>query len=223
MSSSRSVSATFADVPPADALIDAPAENQVFTSTTGGAVTVNFQTYDPTSQWDKIECLVDGVSRFKPCTSGFSTGALATGNHTVTIRQVDSTNNAGDTNRHFKVVNLPTSKITAGPGPVVGSHSAAFQYSGGDGQRCAVDAAVPDAPAAWTFATCPGSFSDLADGVHTLSVQTYVLFEGVKYFGSVATRSWRVDTTPPETILDAKPPTTTSDQAAQFAFHGADA
>jgi hypothetical protein len=66
---------------------------------------------------------------------------------------------------------------------------------------------------------------DVADGPHTLEVRAGIspFGDGIVYGDtSPASRSWTVDSVPPDTSISAGPPTATTDRSATLQFSGAD-
>jgi len=106
----------------------------------------------------------------------------------------------------------PDTTILSGPSGSVSDTSATFTFASselGSTFACKLDAA--------DFAACNSgiAYGPLADGLHTFQVQA------INAAGQVdptpATRSWAVDTTPPDTMITSGPTNTTS-TSASFSF-----
>lgn len=148
-----------------------------------------------------FECNIgDG---FAPCTSPHQVGPLSDGEHTFTVRAVDNASNVDPSppSRAFTVdTEAPTVTITGGPaeGSVLVSKNATFAFSSSEPGpiECRLDNA--------TFAPCgsPRSFTGLAEGPHTFAVRAT---DDAGNEGAATTRSFSVDTTPPETTITAGP------------------
>jgi hypothetical protein len=119
----------------------------------------------------------------------------------------------------------PDGEIVAGPSGTTVSNDPEFSFGAtgaesGGSVRCRLDG--PDA-ATGSFADCtsPTAYTDLADGSYTLSV--VAVDAAGNEDPSPATRTFTVDTTPPDTVLgEALPPARTSSAAADLAFSSAD-
>jgi RHS repeat-associated protein len=103
--------------------------------------------------------------------------------------------------------------VLSGPAPTSASSTAAFTFASsisGYAFQCEID----DSP--WQPCPSPVSYSGLADGVHSFAVQA------VSPWGfsdpTPATRSWTVDTTPPDTVIDHGPDPVVVSDSASFDF-----
>jgi len=105
--------------------------------------------------------------------------------------------------------------IASGPSGAVSSKSASFSATTDlTGQdvvfTCELDG--HDVP-------CPGgqaTLTDLAEGEHTLTVRAGSAAQ--RLVAKPASRTWTVDTVPPETTITAKPPALTNDPSLRFEF-----
>jgi len=75
--------------------------------------------------------------------------------------------------------------------------------------------------AAFTACTSPIAYSGLSDGVHRFAVRATDRSGNLDQFP--ATRTWTVDTTPPETTVETGPSKLTRGRTASFSFSGTDA
>jgi hypothetical protein len=220
MSANKSVSASFADTtaPPAPN-ITAPSEGAP--ASTSGSASISFVRSDGggATGTSGFHCKLDNssYSGSATCTSPWSTGALATGTHTVYVWALDPAGNvSGSASRTFRVVNRPDTTIGGTPdeGALVNSTSTAFTYSGGTSYNCTLDGSVvPCANLA------PG------EGANTLEVSAGIspFGDGITYTDTTpAVRHWTVDSKPPDTSIDSGPPATTTDATAVIAFAGED-
>lgn len=220
MSADKSVTATFADVtPPATPSITSPGAGAVIQLTDGESVTVSFNGDSTTTGF---RCgLVDSYASAITCSSpAWGTGSLSTGPHTVYVWARDAADNiSGAASRSFKVVNLPETTLGGTPtqAAVVGGGQTAFTWSSPTGTSfdCTLDGStVP----------CAADL-DVGDGLHTLEVRAGVspFGDGVVYYDKTpASRSWTVDSVPPDTSISSGPPTATTDGSATLTFSGAD-
>lgn len=95
----------------------------------------------------------------------------------------------------------PDTTITAGPAGDVGTTSASFEFASSDPDatfECSLDGAAP------AGCSSPTTYMDLAEGPHSFAVRAIDAF-GVPD-PTPATRSWTVDLTPPDTLIDDGPP-----------------
>jgi hypothetical protein len=108
---------------------------------------------------------------------------------------------------------VPNTTIESGPSGTVTSTSATFDFSTderGAVFRCSLDGAG--------YLPCndPKTFTALADGSHSLSVRAVDAAGNTD--ATPASRSWTVDTTPPETTIDSGPSGTVDQASASFGF-----
>ena len=135
-------------------------------------------------------CSLDGGA-FVACSSPLST--LADGAHSIAVRHVDLAGNSTTTTNTFTVDTTgpaaPT--INTGPSGVVGSNSATFTFTGAEGggtYECRIDGG------SWGACTSGVNYPGLTDGSHTFEVRQ---IDGVGNAGTIASRTWTVDTTSP--------------------------
>lgn len=222
MITNKSVTATFTHTTPglptitypaANApTLDGPSQSISFTGGTGATST---------------RCKVDSStlpSAGNTCVSPWSTGALATGYHTVYVWSVDADGYmSAYTSRTFKIVDRPDTTLGGTPaeGTVVNTLTTAFTWSsstGGTAFSCMLDGLL--------LPSCSSDLSaHLSDGAHTLNVSAGIspFGDGTTYFDTTpATRHWTIDTHAPDTSLSGGPTGTTTERAATFGFGGAD-
>jgi hypothetical protein len=110
-------------------------------------------------------------------------------------------------------VDLPTTTINSGPSGTVKDKVGTFGFTAdetGSTFECKVDSGA--------FAACTSPFSTaaLADGAHSFAVRAT---DAAGYQeASPVTRSWSVDSTPPDTTITGGPPAATSAGSASFTF-----
>jgi hypothetical protein len=167
-----------------------------------------------------FKCRID-AGLFTDCTSPKTFTGLAEGPHTFEVRASDQAGNTDQTpaTRAFTVDKTPPdTTINSGPTGTITTNQATFTFAGNPSAdtakiQCRIDSG--------TFADCPGSsktFTGLTDGPHT------VAFRAQDAVGNQdqtpATRSFTVDTTPPDTIIDSGPTGTITTGEATFTFSG---
>jgi hypothetical protein len=227
MTTNKSVTATFADTtaPPAPA-ITSPAPSAP--PPDGNSQVINFVRSDgggPTGT-SGFRCKLDNASfsGATACTSPWSTGALATGTHTVYVWALDPTGNvSASASRTFKIVNRPETTISGTPAEtsVTSSPSTAFTYGstvGGSSYECTLDG---------NPVACDADLGPLADGGHTLTAAAGIspFGDGVYYYDtSPAVRHWTVDTVAPNVSITAGPGqgASSTEQSADLQFSAAD-
>jgi peptidoglycan/xylan/chitin deacetylase (PgdA/CDA1 family) len=107
----------------------------------------------------------------------------------------------------------PDTSITNGPSGTVASNAASFEFSSdqaGATFECKLDAG------AWEACSTPKSYSGLGSGSHTFSVRAKDGAQNVD--ASPATRTWTIDTAPPDTSITTGPSGTIASTTASFAF-----
>ncbi len=173
-----------------------------------------------------FECRVD-ADAFAACSGPgdtHTTAALADGPHTFEVRAVDAADNPDPTpaSRSFTVdTTPPNTSIDSGPSGLTTDTTPTFGFSSGDAGasfECRVDA---DA-----FAACSGpgdthTTAALADGPHTFEVRAVDAADNPD--PTPASRSFTVDTTPPNTSIDSGPSGLTTDTTPTFGFSSDDA
>lgn len=149
-----------------------------------------------------FECKVDAAT-FAACTSPYTASALAEGPHTFSVRVRDAVGNYDPTpaTRTWTVdLTPPDTQIVAGPQGVTTSASASFTFASnemGVTYQCILDGGATQT------CTSPASLTGLAQGAHTFSVAATDAAGHPD--GTPATRSWTVDTVPPDIMIVAGP------------------
>jgi large repetitive protein len=162
----------------------------------------------------RFECRVDGAA-FAPCTSPFTTASLSDGTHTFAVRAIDTAGNVDATPATFTWVvdaGPPNTTITSSPRQLSSDTTAEFTFEANEPARfeCSVDGA------AFSSCTSPFTTAALGEGMHNFRVRAIDLAGNVD--PTPASFSWTIDTTPPETTIDAAPSDPSSMQSAEFRF-----
>jgi hypothetical protein len=164
-----------------------------------------------------FQCALDGAA-FAACTSPKGYSGLAAGSHTFQVRQTDTAGNQGPAASYTWTIDLTAPAapaITAGPSGTINATSASFSFTGEAGAtfECALDGGV--------FGACssPKAYGGLADGSHIFQVRQ---IDTAGNTGPAASRSWTVDTAPPNTSIDSSPTDPSAPDVA-FAFSSPEA
>jgi hypothetical protein len=171
-----------------------------------------------------FECRLDS-GPWQACTAPSATWTgLEVGNHIIDIRAVDSTGNVDPTPARvvFTVdVTPPVTTIAVGPDNPSQRGTATFAFSSDDPDtsfQCAVTAAGAT-PADSDLRTCesPWTVNGLDDGMYTFHVRAVGRYCGI---GELATRTWLVDSTFPDTAWLTTPPAQVGPSfSAEFTYH----
>jgi hypothetical protein len=159
------------------------------------------------------QCSRDGAG-FNTCNSP-EDYTVGEGAHSFSVRATDSLGNTGAAaTRNWTVDTTgPTVTINSGPSGTVTSGSASFGFSSSAGDLARFECSIDSAPA---FTTCssPANYV-VGEGPHTFRVHGV---DGAGNVGAAVTRSWTVDTTPPDVSITSAPASTTSSTSASFSF-----
>jgi hypothetical protein len=167
-------------------------------------------------------CAVD-AGAFAPCTSPFTTGALADGSHTFRVALLDAAGNQGPSASSTIVIDTtaPSTTPTISSSPAIPGNdptpSIAFTGAGaGETHECQVDGG------AWMPCTSPTSLGPLDDGAITFSVR---LVDAAGNTGSASTTTWTVDVSAPAppTLTRTPSDTPTASTSASIAIAAAEA
>ena len=158
-------------------------------------------------------CSIDGASPVA-CTSPFTSGALADGNHAIAITVTDAAGNSGSANTGTFVIDTiaPTATFTAVPEALSNNNdpSVSFTVAGAPtSTQCRLDNG--------TFATCTSPFArtNVADGTHTISVR---VTDGAGNTSTVTTTSFTIDTVAPLVTITTEPGANTNNNDPSVAF-----
>lgn len=197
--------------------VDTVAPDTTLTSTPPDPASSSAGTFAFTSNesGSTFECAIDGGA-FTACASPRTFTALADGEHTVQVRAVDSAGNVDATPAVYTWTvdtGAPQTTLLTTPTNPSDQSVATFDFDSDDVTatfECALDGAA--------FAVCTSPFTapGLADGAHSFSVRA------IDSAGNVdptpATFAWTVDTTAPDTTIDAAPDLVSSSSDATFVF-----
>lgn len=163
-----------------------------------------------------FQCSLDGVA-FATCTSPKAyAGPLAQGSHTFKVRARNSAGQFSSAASRTWTVDTtapPAPQITSGPSGLVATKDATLKYTDAEAgvtYLCKLDSAA--------YATCPAtkSYSNLAQGAHTFSVQAR---DAAGNTSTATTRSWTVDTVaPPRPNLTGRPGDPDASTTATFVW-----
>jgi hypothetical protein len=152
-----------------------------------------------------FECRVDSAS-WASCTSPWTTSALATGNHSVSVRATDAAGNtdASPATRAFSIdTTAPTTTITQAPPAQTDSGDASVAFTvneSGSMSECRLDGG------GWSPCTSPYEVTGLAPGAHSVGVRSTDAAGNVESPGASA--SWTVGSggpSQPPPTADAPP------------------
>ena len=196
--------------------VDATPPDTTIQSGPSGPTSDNTPSFTFTStESGTFECSIDG-GPFTTCTSGITLNALNDGPHTFAVRAIDAVGNvdASPASRSFTVdTTPPDTTITDGPSGTTADNTPTFTFTsteGGSTFECRVDGG--------TFTPCTSGLTlpALTDGAHTFEVRAT---DGVGNTDPTpASRTFTVDTTPPDTTITDGPTGTTADNTPTFTF-----
>ena len=166
-------------------------------------------------------CSVDGAT-FAACVSPFQTAMLLDGDHSFEVRATDAAGNV-ETPAPGHAWTLdsstPDTVIDSGPSAPTTATDASITFSSPDaGPGASFTCARDNLPAAPCMS--PWIVDDLTDGTHTVRITVRDAAGNVD--PSPATRSWRVDTTPPTLVFKEGPNGATRDNTPFFIFEAKD-
>jgi hypothetical protein len=216
--------------PPTVSIGSGPANNGVAIDPSGQA-TFGFTAADAATGPPVVQCKLDAGS-YGACTSSTSAAlsGLADGEHDFSVQATDRAGHSTTATVHWEQETPADTALDAGPtdGSVVSSKTAHFAFHSGKTDRpvafqCALDSD--------TFGPCSAATADdlsnLSDGAHTLQVRAVFTasIDGSQHAGQAVSRTWTVDTTPPDTTITGGPSAglLTNDPTATFTFTGSEA
>jgi large repetitive protein len=158
------------------------------------------------------ECTLDSTSAFTACTSPKAYGGLSAGTHTFRVRVKDKSKYSDPTVFTW-VIDLaapPAPAITAHPSSQTSATTASLSFTdseAGVGFQCKLDAG------SYAACTSPASYSGLALGSHTFSVQAK---DAAGNVSGATSFTWSV--VPPTPTITSKPANPTNQTSASFSF-----
>lgn len=166
-----------------------------------------------------FECKLDDGG-FAACLSPKAYSSLGDGPHTFAVQATDRAGNVGPAATYAWTVDTtpPNTTITANPPPASPSTSASFSFTAtevGSSFECKLDTQV------WVACLPPWTYEALSEGAHTFSARATDGAGNVDPTPSSV--GWVVDTIPPDTTIDSKPPSLTNSSTASFTFSATEA
>ena len=166
-----------------------------------------------------FECSLDGAA-FAACTSPKELTGLSDGSHEFKVRAVNGEGNVdlSPATYEWTVDTAPPEvTITAGPSGTIKATNAKFEFTATDAGstvtaiECKLDAGAFEACAS------PKEYTGLADGSHTFEVRAT---DEAGNTSTPVSRTWKVDTEPPEVTITAGPSGTTNIDHGEIRIHG---
>ncbi|MFM6929191.1 MAG: beta strand repeat-containing protein [Bdellovibrio sp.] len=186
-----------------------------------GSQSFGFSGEDNGGYIDRYECKMDGGS-WTSCSSPQSYASLAEGDHTFSLRAMDTAGNASTVESKSWHIDLtaPVLTLTGTPSSITNSLAATFNFSatdsGGAGFAnyfCQLDSAV-------SFTQCPAIQNyTLSAGTHVLKVKAS---DNAGNVSASQSYSWTIDTALPLASITAKPTALNNSPSASFSFTGSD-
>ncbi len=166
------------------------------------------------SEAGTFECRLD-KDEWKPCVSGKKYEKLGDGEHNFFVRGIDEAGNVGKESL-FKWVSdtaTPYSEITTKPGELVNTTKAVFFFKANektDRFECSIDKSP--------FEKCVDEkmFRDLTEGNHEFSVRAVDIAGNIEKNPQIY--KWKIDLTPPKTVIDSNPPRFSNKKEVNFSF-----
>jgi RTX calcium-binding nonapeptide repeat (4 copies)/NHL repeat len=161
-----------------------------------------------------FQCKVDS-DPYAACNSPKTTGSLADGMHTFYVRATDRASNTDTTpaSRTFTVdVAAPQTTINSGPSGPTDDATPTFNFSSSEpgSFECRIDSG--------SYGSCssPNTITSLADGSHTFDVRATDVYGLAD--PTPASRTFTVDTVPPDTTIGGGPTGASNDPTPTFSF-----
>ena len=209
--------------------VKGPPDTQILTgpangSTSGREAAFTFEG-TPSADVDHLECKLDTEPGFTTCTSPLELSGLSGGARTLLIRAVGHFEDPDDppASRTWTVdATPPDTQILTGPanGSTSAGNDPTFTFNGTPGADVDHFACKLDTEPAFTTCTSPRSFTDVADGARTFSVRAIDAVGNVD--PSSDSRTWTVDTAPPDTEILTGPAngSASASNDPSFTFNG---
>ncbi len=202
-------------VGPITSLTGGPANGSRTTSTTAN---FSLGANEPAS----FQCKLDrpgNPGAFGPCGASPGYASLGDGVHTFTARAVDGVGNVGaPVSRTWTVDTTgPTASINSGPANGSRTTSTAASFGLGSTEpgsfQCKLDG--PGGPGSFGACDSTPDYAGLADGTYTFSARA---LDDLSNVGPAVTRTWTVDTTPPQTSITGGPEGATPSSSPTLSF-----
>ena len=203
------------------ATTDTTPPDTTITSGPSGATNDHTPTFEFSSSetGSTFECKLD-AGDWGSCSTPHTTGELSDGEHTFEVQAIDGVGNVDPTpaSRTFTVVSAgddtpPDTTITSGPSGVTSDDTPTFGLSSsesGSTFECKLDSGD------WSSCSSPLTTASLSDGEHSLQVRASDALGNTDL--TPATRTFTVDTTPPDTTIVSGPSGATTDKSPSFGF-----
>ena len=167
-------------------------------------------------------CSIDGAAP-QPCSSPFTPSPLTDGSHTITVVAEDYFGQTGSDSETFTVdttppdTTPPDTTINTGPTGTIATNQASFTFSGTPASDTAkIQCRIDSEP--FGDCTSPKTFTGLTDGPHTFEARASDQAGNTDQ--TPASRTFTVDTTPPDTQINSGPTGTIKTNQATFTFSG---
>jgi len=162
------------------------------------------------------ECRVDDGD-WAACTSPLTLTGLADGDHAVAVRATDAAGNvSAPASRAWRVERItPVAAFLTGPTGTVAARTATFTFESDQAAatfQCRLDS---NAAEDWQACATPRTYTELADGTHTLQLRGVGPVSGP---GEVVSRQWKVDGTAPVVTVTGGPQGTVGSRTAELTF-----
>ena len=192
--------------------------NAAFTNSP--TVTLTLTCTDLGSGCSQMQFSNDGLSWSSPvCFAPSASWTLSEGDGAKTV-QVKLLDAAGNSVVYPGTITLDTAApeltLSGYPPDQSGQSDASFAFGSPDATalfQCSLDGS------AYAACSSPAAYSGLAAGSHSFGVQA---FDPAGNLSSPATRSWTIDTTPPDLTITGKPASVTNQSNVSFSFYSAD-
>ena len=153
--------------------------------------------------------------------SGKAYSGLDNGEYTFTVTLTLSNGGTASATRHFTVeadTTPPETEILSGPSTPTESTAATFAFEGADDVTANVSFECALDGGAFANCTTPGTFTDLALGMHSFQVRA--IDDAGNIDPTPDDYAWTIaaDATPPETTIDSGPPSISLEASATFVF-----
>ena len=162
-----------------------------------------------------FECSLDGAG-FAPCDSPQAYAGLADGAHQFRVRALDGAGNAdaSPAARSWSIdATPPDTNITRGPSGQTRTSPATFAFDSDDSDA-SFECSLGSAP--FSGCTSPVSFGNLAEGTYTFRVRARDAAGNLD--PTPASRTWTLNTTPPDTRITSAPASPAKSTTAAFSF-----
>jgi hypothetical protein len=164
-----------------------------------------------------FDCAIDGGG-FAPCQSGGDVGPLGDGTHSFAVRAIDRAGNidASPAIHAWTIdTSMPDTTLVSGPQGATSSTAATFTFVSPDAGAGATFQCQLDG-SGFTGCTSPRMHNNLGEGQHTFAVRVRDAVGNLD--PTPATRTWRVDLTPPNTTITSGPSGAVAAASATFVF-----